>query len=176
MASQLGASWRYVTRGHNPLPLSKLIGKVHRFHLKDISFDMLQEDRLIALFKDGRVFSHFIEVWADQQFSALSWVKDARGYDFVEEATGQKVDEKTFTKAGCRFCPSSMIGCGRHFDQKVFDAHAAELVYMLVDNTDFPNISVRFERGSSLATAYPKGTIPHRERDKLFGARKKIDG
>jgi hypothetical protein len=69
-----------------------------------------------------------------------------------------------------------MIGCGRHFDQKVFDAHAAELVYMLVDNTDFPNISVRFERGISLATAYPKGTIPHRERDKLFGARKKIDG
>ena len=69
-------------------------------------------------------------------------------------------DEKTFTKNGCHFCPSNMLGQGRQFDKEIFEEKTKNMIFCIVSNIDFPNIKVRFVKGSELIVKYNKGFIP----------------
>jgi hypothetical protein len=61
-----------------------------------------------------------------------------------------------------------MIGEGRHFDQAIFEEKAKKLTYIVVSNVNFPEIKIKFVKGSELAAAYPKGCIPSKDFDKFF--------
>ncbi len=144
------------------------LNKVNKHTLSDISFDILPESIVSEIYRDGRVFSHFIERWAPLNYP-LDWVAGCKKYDFKDRNNENIIyDEKTFTKGGCRFMPSNMIGQGRKFDEEVFLEKAKSLIYMIVDNNDFPIIRIKFVNGSELAAMYPKGSIPYNDRNKFF--------
>lgn len=86
----------------------------------------------------------------------------------IDEKTKFKYDEKTFTGGGCKFMPSNMIGKGRKFDKEVFMTKANDMTYIIVDNTQFPSITIKFAHGSELVKQYPNGSIPFKDREKFF--------
>ena len=77
-------------------------------------------------------------------------------------------DEKTFTKGGCKFCPSNMLGQGRKFDEEKFREKTVKLVFCIVSNIAFPRIKIRFVRGADLIKLYPRGEIPLKDHVKFF--------
>jgi hypothetical protein len=136
--------------------------------IQDITFDVLDYDTLIGIFKDGRVFSHFIERWLPMHYPIVH-VPGCKDHDHTDKTHIEILyDAKSFTKGGCKFLPSNMIGTGRVFDAEVFQQKCSKLIYCVVSNINFPRIKVRFIRGVDLATQYPSGKIPLKDFDKLF--------
>ena len=133
-------------------------------------FDNLPPELINEIFKDGRPFSHFAEHWLDNNYNGLTHVPGCKSYDFINTNNNSiKYDEKTFTKKGCNFMPSSMIGTGRKFNKKEFETHANELNYIIVSNVNFPIIKIKFITGSDLLVKYPSGRIPPSQHDLFFG-------
>lgn len=137
--------------------------------IENFGFGNLLEPTIIEIFKDGRVFSHFIELWLAVNYPHLTHVKGCKSHDLTDEHDENiKYDQKTFTKRGCRFMPSNMIGEGRTFDQKIFEEKAKKLIYIIVSNIYFPEIKIKFVRGIDLIVDYPNGVIPLKHFDKFF--------
>ena len=137
--------------------------------ITDYSFDNLPKEEVSNIYKDGRVFSHFIESWLSKNFPTLKHVKGCKKYDHVNiEDENIKYDQKTFTSGGCKFMPSNMIGEGRVFNLEIFQEKAKKLVYIIVSNIHFPEIKIKFVRGVDLIIQYPKGVIPLKDFDKFF--------
>lgn len=136
--------------------------------IRNVGFGDLPPAIVQEIFKDGRVFAHFIERLLAQEYG-LTHVLGCKGHDLVDPADPTvKYEEKTFTSGGCKFMPSNMIGQGRHFDQAVFDEKSKDLIYIIVSNINFPEIKIRFVKGAELAAKYPKGEIKFKEHDAFF--------
>ena len=134
--------------------------------IANVSFDTLPQEVVISLFKDGRVFSHFIEQYISQRFG-LTHVPGCKDHDFVD-STGLKYEQKTFTSGGCKLMPSGMIGTGRSFDKEKFTEHANTLTYIVVSNIAFPDIKIKFVKGTDIVAKYPKGSITPKQHDQFF--------
>ena len=153
--------------------MSNLISSIElnkTFHhtISNYSFGKLSNDKCIEIFKDGRVFSHFIEIWISENYPLIH-VKGCKKYDFMDINNNEILyDEKTFTKYGCLFCPSNMLGQGRKFDKKEFEEKSKKLIFCIVCNLDFPNIEIKFVKGEELIKEYPNGKIPLNDRIKFF--------
>ena len=112
--------------------------KTYTHILKNLSFDKLSEKIVLDILKDGRPFSHFIEHWLEETYS-LKHIKGCKEYDFIDINNSEiKYDEKTFTKGGCKFCPSSMLGTGRKFNKEIFQEKANNMIYIIVSNINLP--------------------------------------
>ena len=136
--------------------------------LSNIGFDYLPQDVVNNIMKDGRVFSHLIEKWISLEYP-LEHIEGCQAYDFIDGNFPEtKYDEKTFTKKGCSFCPSNMLGQGRKFDKDIFEEKTKKLVFCIVSNIDFPNIKIRFVKGSELLLKYPIGKIPSKDFIEFF--------
>ena len=61
--------------------------------------------------------NNFIERQLEIWYPWLTFV-DEKGYDHVDQ-DGGRYDQKCFTKGGCFFAPSNMIGKGRSLDEEV---------------------------------------------------------
>jgi hypothetical protein len=147
---------------------SVVLNKTFTHILKNLSFDNLSESNVLKIFKDGRPFSHFIEQWLEKKYP-LKHITGCKEYDFIDLNNSEiKYDEKTFTKGGCKFCPSSMLGTGRKFDQARFEEKAKNMIYIIVSNINLPEIKIKFVKGSELIKLYPKGTIPLSNHVKFF--------
>jgi hypothetical protein len=150
-----------------PIPSVEL-DKTSLHTVTDYGFDNLPNDTVNQIFKDGRVFSHFIEHWLAANYS-LTHINGCKDHDFIDKNNSQiTYDQKTFTHRGCRFMPSSMIGTGRTFNKEVFQEKASKLIYCIVSNIHFPQIKIKFIRGSTLIIKYPTGIIPFNHHDILF--------
>jgi hypothetical protein len=144
------------------------LNQVYKFTLENVAFDCLPLEEVIETFKDGRVFSHFIERWLAQKFP-ITHVKGCEDHDFIDNADPEiKYDAKTLTARGCNYCPSSMIGTGRKFDREPFEQKANKLIYIIVSNIRFPEIRVKFVSGTELLVQYPKSKIPYADYGKFF--------
>tara|TARA_B100000886_G_C20191156_1_gene394336 strand:+ start:180 stop:638 length:459 start_codon:yes stop_codon:yes gene_type:complete len=144
------------------------LNKTYTHKLKNLSFDKLSENVVINILKDGRPFSHFIELWLEETYP-LKHIKGCKEYDFIDLNNSEiKYDEKTFTKGGCKFCPSSMLGTGRKFNKKIFQEKAKNMIYIIVSNINLPEIKIKFVSGCELIKIYPKGIIPLRDHVKFF--------
>jgi len=136
--------------------------------ISSFTFDILTPAVLAELFGDGRIFSHFMERILAQDYG-LTHVTGCKGHDLICASNPDiKYEQKTFTKNGCKFMPSNMIGQGRSFDKKVFDEKSKNLIYIIVSNVKFPDLKIRFIKGSELAIQYPNGIIVSSEHDKFF--------
>jgi len=138
--------------------------------IANVAFGDLPQEVLRELFGDGRIFSHFMERVLAQDYG-LTHVTGCQGHDLVDPADPNiKYEQKTFTRNGCKFMPSNMIGQGRHFDQAVFDEKVKGLIYVIVSNIHFPELKIRFVKGTELAAMYPKGEIKLGDHDKFFNS------
>ena len=146
-----------------------VLNETQTFTIENNGFGNLPLEITNEVFKDGRTFSHFIERWIpnQHQYSCLEWVKGCKEYDFIDNKN-VKYDEKTFTRNGCKFVPSNMLGAGRTFDKEVFEKKANNLIYCIVSNVNFPEIKIKFVKGSELIQKYPKGNIPLKDHVKFF--------
>ena len=137
--------------------------------IDNFSFGNIPQSTMIENYKDGRSFSHFIEPWLAENYANLMHVKGCKEYDYTAiDNENIKYDQKTFTKYGCKFMPSNMIGEGRTFNKEIFEEKAKKLIYIIVSNINFPEIKVKFMRGIDLIVDYPTGTIPLKDFNKFF--------
>lgn len=144
------------------------LNKTFTHNLVNFGFDILQDGECIEIFKDGRVFAHFIEKWISKTYP-LNHVPGCKSHDFTDKNFPEILyDEKTFTKGGCSFCPSNMLGQGRKFDKVIFEEKTKKLIFCIVSNIDFPNIKIRFVKGEELIHEYPNGKIPLKYHIKFF--------
>jgi len=142
--------------------------KTYQFTIEEFGFSGLSKETMVSILSDGRVFSHFIEQWLTTVFP-LVHVPGCKAYDHTHAENPElKYDQKTFTRGGCRFCPSNMIGQGRSFNSEIFLEKSKKLTYIVVSNLEFPQIRVKFVQGEELATLYPKGEIPLKDFGKFF--------
>ena len=136
--------------------------------ITNYSFGNLSNTSCQEILKDGRVFSHFIEYWISNNYP-LTHVKGCKPHDFVDNNDPTIIyDEKTFTRGGCNFCPSNMLGQGRTFDKEVFIEKTRKLIFCIVSNVNFPEIKIKFVRGEDLLLKYPNGKIPLNNHVKFF--------
>jgi hypothetical protein len=144
------------------------LNKTFEHTIQNYSFGNLPNEVCKEHWKDGRPFSHFIEAWIAENYP-LTHIKGCKKYDFTDKKYPEKLyDEKTFTKRGCKFCPSNMIGQGRSFNKEEFEKKSRKLIFCIVSNIDFPNIKIRFVRGIELIAKYPKGKISSKDFIKFF--------
>jgi len=143
--------------------------KTYEFDLTGkVSFGDLPEAVVYELFQDGRASSKFLEHHIPIWFPEVKFV-DARGYDHID-ANDVKYDLKGFTKkTGARYMPSNMIGGGRIIDIPELHAHANTINYIFSDISEFPKVRVIFKTGTDMVRDYPKGTVPYKFRQNLFG-------
>jgi hypothetical protein len=145
------------------------LNKIYCTIIENVSFGILPSNQVNAILKDGRIFSHFIEKYLAELHPSLNWISGCKPYDLTDlDDPNIKYDQKTFTKNGCKFMPSNMIGTGRTFNQAEFIEKSKILTYIIVDNVDFPEITYKFVNGVVLATEYPNGCIPFKHRKKFF--------
>jgi hypothetical protein len=136
--------------------------------ITNFSFGNLPEPIVIDILKDGRAFSHFIEPWLAINYPLIH-IKGCKKYDHTDiNNENVKYDQKTFTKGGCKFMPSNMIGEGRTFNKEIFEEKAKKLIYIIVSNVNFPEIKIKFVKGIELIVQYPTGVIPLKDFDKFF--------
>ena len=136
--------------------------------ISNVSFGDLPQEVIRNIFKDGRIFSHFIERVLAQDYG-LTHVTGCQGYDIVDPSNPEiKYEQKTFTGNGCKIMPSNMIGQGRKFDKTIFHEKAASLNYVIVSNIGFPDIKIRFVKGADLIAQYPSGEIKLKDHDTFF--------
>jgi len=135
------------------------------FHrtIKNFTFDDLSQEKLVKHYKDGRHFAPLMEQILALDFN-LTHVEGCKDHDLVDPSNpDMRFDEKTFTKGGCRFMPSNMIGQGRTYDETVFHEKAKKLNYVICSNVNFPEVKIRFVKGTDLIALYPKGEIKDHE-------------
>jgi len=136
--------------------------------ISNVSFGDLPQEVIRNIFKDGRIFSHFIERVLAQDYG-LTHVTGCQGHDIVDPSNPEiKYEQKTFTGNGCKIMPSNMIGQGRKFDKTIFHEKAASLNYVIVSNIGFPDIKIRFVKGADLIAQYPSGEIKLKDHDTFF--------
>ena len=145
-----------------------ILNRTYTHVIENVGFGGLSFDIVCDILKDGRAFSHFIEPWIANNYP-LVHISGCKSYDFEDKNDPRiKYDEKTFTKNGCKFMPSSMIGTGRKFNNEVFQEKTKDLIFCIVSNINFPEIKIRFIKGETLLQSYPKGEIPFSDHIKLF--------
>jgi hypothetical protein len=129
-----------------------------------IKFGTLPQEVCIETFSDGRVLSLLIERLLDDMFTNITLIPKCKPYDFVDDKL-QKLDEKTFTKNGCKFMPSNMIGSGRKYNREDFEKHLDDtnMGYIIADGTQLADDKIRIKwiDGHVLLDCYPNATIPH---------------
>jgi hypothetical protein len=145
-----------------PIEFNKTVGK----KITNYGFDDLPLETLDQMYKDGRPVSYPLEFVTARDYG-LTYIPGCKGHDFVD-SSNNKYDQKGFTKNGCEFMPSSMIGARRTFDKDVFDEKVKDMIYVIVSVINFPEIKTRFVKGSELAGLYPNGKISLKDHDKFF--------
>ena len=136
--------------------------------IEDYCFGNIPKHILINTFKDGRAFAHFIEPWLEINYPIIH-ITGCKTYDHIDAHNMDiKYEQKTFTKRGCKFMPSNMIGEGRKFNQEIFEQKAKQLIYIIISNIYFPEIKIKFITGVDLLITYPNGIIPLKDFHKFF--------
>jgi len=136
--------------------------------IENLGFGNLEQSEIINIYKDGRPFSHIIEIWLAINYPLIH-ITGCKKYDHTDiNNENIKYDQKTFTKKGYKFMPSNMIGEGRKFDKKIFEEKAKGLIYIIISNVEFPKIKIKFVKGIDLIIDYPYGKIPSKDLIKFF--------
>ena len=159
------------TSSHEHVASSIVFNTTFTHNIQNVAFGNLPPEICIDILKDGRPFSHFIEPWLAQTYPALKHIKGSKDHDLVDNIDESiKYEQKTFTQRGCKFRPSNMIGVGRKFDKTIFEEKTKKLIFIIVSNVNFPEIKIKFVRGTNLIIDYPAGKIPFKDFDKFFGS------
>ena len=139
------------------------LNKTYHKRFEDVKFDNLDEVSLLKAFLNGSTISRFIELWLARNYDKLM-DRDTVEYDLWDFEKKRKVEVKSFTKGGCNFMPSYMIGAGRKLEEEKAYEYIDGKIFCIVDIIDYPNIYYKFVEGTSLQFDYPKFKIPFKDR------------
>ena len=168
MASEQTTSETEVIEQPGESGISVELNKTFNHTIEKYTFGNLPDGICKEIWKDGRPFSHFIEGWLAENYPLIH-IKGCKEYDCNDKNFPVILyDEKTFRKKGCAFCPSNMLGQGRKFDKEIFEEKTKKMVFCIVSNIDFPNIKIRFVKGTELLVKYKTGKIPSNDFIKFF--------
>jgi len=134
---------------------------VYEFDLTGkVTFWDLPLEEVHELFRDGRTASRFLELKIPYLFYDFKYV-DEKGYDWLRQTIGKKVEGKCVTRNGCKFCPSSMVGSNRKIvpSEVKKTIEDEDLDFILMDIVEFPIVRLRFVKGIDLITTHPKCDI-----------------
>jgi hypothetical protein len=101
----------------------------------------LGKEDVLAYFRDGRRVSFIMErrIAYEVVGGTLS-PSEGAGYDLLDK-DGGKWEVRSVTKGGVYFCPSYMVGSGRHFEEDGFLAKLEDIQgYILSDVELFPDV------------------------------------
>lgn len=92
-------------------------------------------------FTDGRRVSFIVERRiAREVLKGELAPTEGAGYDIID-SNGGKWEVRSITKRGIYFCPSYMVGKGRHFEEDGFLKKLSEIKgFIIADVESFPNI------------------------------------
>lgn len=142
----------------------------HSFSGK-VKFGCLAEDVVYEAFRDGRAASPFLERMLPIWHPELRYVKGGVEHDFVHVNNENiRYEAKSFTQNGMSFAPSHMTGKDRKIDPERFRKCAENMIYICCDVSKFPIVYVVFLDGKELYQRFPKGKLPFRHRQFLFGS------
>ena len=143
------------------------LNKTYHKKFEDVKFDNLDEVSLLKAFLNGSTISRFIELWLARNYDKLM-DSDTVEYDLWDFEKKRKVEVKSFTKGGCNFMPSYMIGAGRKLEEEKAYEYIDGKIFCIVDIIDYPNIYYKFIEGDVLQWDYPKYKIPIKQRTTFF--------
>lgn len=99
----------------------------------------LSKQDVIDYFRDGRRISFILERRICKEVLNGTMPKSEGSAFDIFDKDGSKWEVRSVTDSGTYFCPSSMIGAGRSFDEEGFISKLEEIKgYILVDITKFP--------------------------------------
>lgn len=92
-------------------------------------------------FTDGRRVSFIVERrLAREVLKGKLAPTEGAGYDIID-SHGNKWEVRSITRSGIYFCPSYMVGSGRHFEEEGFLRKLNEIKgFIIADVESFPNI------------------------------------
>jgi hypothetical protein len=101
----------------------------------------LSRDDVRLYFTDGRRVSFLLERRiAREVLHGRLAPSEGAGFDVIDSA-GRKWEVRSISKGGIYFCPSYMVGSGRHFDQHGFLSKLNEVQgYVVSDIESFPRV------------------------------------
>jgi hypothetical protein len=137
---------------------------LYSFTLENFAFANLTQDELFNILKKGNNISPFLEIYLAKTFN-LNYVNQTH-YDFLDQI-GNKIEQKTFTKYGCCFMPSTFRNNGYESEDDLMKV-CYENIYLLCDITNFPEIKVVFKKGVDLFKEFPNGKISFSNKNKIF--------
>ena len=143
------------------------LNKTYHKRFEDVKFDNLDEVSLLKAFLNGSTISRFIELWLARNYDKLM-DSDTVEYDLWDFEKKRKVEVKSFTKGGCNFMPSYMIGAGRKLDEEKAYEYVDGKIFCIVNIKDYPNIWYKFVEGDKLNWDYPKYVIPSKDEKEFF--------
>lgn len=144
--------------------LSYQLNLLYSFTLDNFAFANLSQEELLFIFKKGNNVSPFLELYLAKMFN-LTFVNKTY-YDFIDPI-GNKIEQKTFTKYGCCFMPSTFRNNGYDSEDELMKV-CYENIYMLCDITEFPRVNIIFKKGVDLFKDFPDGKIPVRYKLSIF--------
>jgi hypothetical protein len=99
----------------------------------------LPPERLLHFFKDGRRFAWLLEESLAARYS-MTRQGETDDHDLVD-AAGRRWEARCCTARGLFFCPSNMIGKGRHFNFEEWVAKQARVSgWVVADINTFPRV------------------------------------
>ena len=76
----------------------------------------------------------------EQRCAELKKILEGAGFDLIDPEGG-KWEVRSISRGGVYFCPSYMVGSGRHFEEAGFISKLSEIRgYIIADIESFPNI------------------------------------
>lgn len=132
-----------------------------RFDL-DVLSDALGLDKqdVIEYFMDGRKSSFIFENRIVKDYTGGSRSdSEGSGWD-IQDRNGYRWEVRSLTNSGIYFCPSSMVGSGRKFEEEGFLNKLNSIAgYIITDITKFPNVPVYRVASSQVLDWYRKGEL-----------------
>jgi hypothetical protein len=101
----------------------------------------LDEEDVIKYFRDGRRMSFILERRICKEVLGGKLPESEGAWFDLFDADGEKWEVRSVTAGGTYFCPSSMVGAGRNFDEDGFLKKLEGVKgYILADITKFPEV------------------------------------
>jgi hypothetical protein len=101
----------------------------------------MDKEDVIKYFKDGRRISFILERRICKEVLGGELPESEGAWFDLFDADGEKWEVRSVSAGGTYFCPSSMVGAGRNFDEDGFVKKLEGIKgYILADITKFPNV------------------------------------
>ena len=118
--------------------------KIFIWDIKDLAEALkISEEDVRLYFTDGRRVSFILERRIAQELlNGRIAGSEGAAYDIID-SEGKKWEVRSISRGGIYFCPSYMVGSGRHFEEQGFIDKVSEIEgFIVCDIESFPKIPI----------------------------------